>query len=256
MHNIKFISIFAGFGFFISFICGLFSKSKFLIVLLRAFIFAIIFGLLAFLISFLYNKFLNDDSAEDISDGSVGADGTNSSGASSGSRGNLVDFVVQDAELERSDSDNHFVVNDSHQMLNATDVVSNGDSFKNKVEPENNFVPLKNKETVDNFSSKEAVSSSEVVNAPMESVKESIPEISRKSGDDIDTLPDMNSLGFENLAKDNSDSGDENLGGDTGETFVSSVSKSSSSFGSADTAEVKDASLMAKAISSILSDEN
>ena len=68
MRKIKFSCIFAGAGFLISFVFGLFSGRDIGLVLLRAIIFALIYALIGFGISFLYEKFLSDDSSDLSSD--------------------------------------------------------------------------------------------------------------------------------------------------------------------------------------------
>ena len=61
MQNLKFLSISAGIGFVLSLVCGFFSHSSFSRIFLIALLFACIFGILGFIISFIYNKFLNLD---------------------------------------------------------------------------------------------------------------------------------------------------------------------------------------------------
>lgn len=250
MLNIKFISIFAASGFIFSFLTGLFSKSKIYIILLKALIFGIIFGVIALLISYLYNKFLKDDSGSEFVSDSNGP-----SVQTPETKGQRVDFVVQDEDFAKSDSENHFVVGDNHQMLNNTDI-----SPEKKAESpkeSDKFVPLKDFESVTNFSSKEAVPSASVVSESQEQSAGFADFASQnnevESDDKLDTLPDMNTFTFsDDSDKDSSE--DEEIE-DTGDTFGSSVS-SGSSRKKDSPVQVQDASLMAKAISSILSDEN
>jgi len=278
MQNIKFVSIFAACGFVFSFLCGLLSKSKFYIILIRALIFGVVFGLLALLISFLYNKFLKDDSS-DLSEGAGVDSGSAAPAGKTETRGNRVDFVVRDEELGKGESENHFVVGENHQMLNSTDISSSNStsSFENLNAAGNStasagnspstggnsasdnaskFVPLKNFETVSNFSGKEASSSD---NAAANASGSNSGIIRRENtnanlDDSIDTLPDMGGFSFES-SSGKASSDDDVVVGDTGESFGSSIS---TSFRSNDdnVADVKDASLMAKAISSILSNED
>lgn len=266
MLNIKFISIFAAGGFIFSFFIGLFSKSKIYVILLRALIFAIIFGVVALLISYLYNKFLNEDSASDLTP-ETGSPST----TSPETKGQKVDFVVQDEEFTKSDSENHFVVGENHQMLNNTDISSNQ---KNEMETvasggnvnsvenstSNNsekFVPLKNFETVTNFSGREAVPAASV-SPENQDVKPSSNFASdsqndRDLGDNIDTLPDMNSFSFSDGSEEDGDSGE--VLEDTDDSFGASVSTGTNRK-TEHSGEVQDASLIARAISSVLSGEN
>lgn len=267
MLNIKFISIFAASGFIFSFFVGLFSKSKIYVILLRALIFGIIFGVIALLISYLYNKFLNDESGSDLTTDTASSSTT----TNPETKGQRVDFVVQDEEFARSESDNHFVVGEKHQMLNNNDF--SGDAKSDVKTPASDgmggtaedtsssntekFIPLKNFETVSNFSSKEAVPSAVISSANQEE-KPLLNETSETRngndfGDNIDTLPDMNSFSFSNDSEKDSDDGEVIEG--TDDSFVSSVSTGANKK-SEYSGEVQDASLMAKAISSILSGEN
>ena len=65
MRSTKTIGLFAACGFVLSFVAGLFSHSSILSVLLKALITAVIFGLLGFGISFVFNKFLSDGNSGD-----------------------------------------------------------------------------------------------------------------------------------------------------------------------------------------------
>ena len=239
MEGLKLSCVFAGCGFLLSFIFGLFSRTSILSVLLKALLFGILFGVLGFCISFIFEKFLYDDSinefSTDISQGESGA----SAMSASGSKGQIVDITIQDEELEKSESDNHFMVGDNHQMLHDTDLSA-------KVKPESTtetqpgFVPLKNFETINNISGKEAVS-------PDSGSAEKSKAAETVMDGGIDTLPDMNNLVYE----DNSSAGSNEEGLNT--VFDSTTSIQSSK---GEVPEIKDAALMAKAISSVLSDEN
>ena len=60
MRSAKYIGLFAACGFVLSFVSGLFSHSSILSILLKALIFALIFGVVGLGISFVYSKFLSD----------------------------------------------------------------------------------------------------------------------------------------------------------------------------------------------------
>lgn len=241
MKGMKFISSFAVAGFILSFLFGLFSHTSFTSVILKALLFGIIFGILGFAINFIFQKFLADDSG-DFSNDDTSEDG-NAVVRQPSSKGQIVDITIQDEELEKSEGDNHFVVGDNHQMLSEADV-------KERNHPQNDenqaqgFVPLKNFEKLNDLSGKEAVRPDSV------SSDNSVVSISGSSADsNIDTLPDMNRLNF---ASEDEDS-EEELDTSTDSDFVSSANAHRNSD---EVPEIKDAALMAKAISSVLSDEN
>ena len=269
MRNIKLISIFAAIGFALSFLFGLISRAKIYIILLRALIFAIVFALIGFLISFLVKKFLvSDDGDIDISPNPEAESGEVSS------KGHKVDFVVQDDELDRSESENHFIVGDNRQMLNNSDfnsasnanlqnLIENDKKADIKVENANSeekssFVPLRTAETVVNFSGKEAKFSDQT-RIKTESESKSPPNLIKdknlNNDEEIDVLPDMSSMDFSSAAKNNSENVSDNQGDSIVNSLGDSSSLSSSRKNSSAEIEIKDASLMAKAISSVLSGE-
>lgn len=234
MRGLKISGIFAACGFFLSLIFGLFSHTSFISVLLKALIFAICFGILGFVIDFIFDKFLLDESVITSNDGNQ----STSTGNDTPTKGQLVDITIEDEELAQSSSDNHFVVSDNHQMLNDSDITN-----KKSVEPEqkeenkdNGFIPLKSLETMKNFSGTEAVKP--------ESVSSTVSHTEDNSKG-LDTLPDMNNLSFEN-----NNSGFEDT--ETDSEFVSSANMNKNN---GEPPEIKDAALMAKAISSVLSGE-
>jgi len=256
MRSAKSIGLFAACGFILSFVSGLFSHSSILSVLIKALIFAVVFGLLGLGISFIFNKFLSDGSGGDFQ-GEYTADVAPAAAASS-SLGQNVDITIQDEELRPSESENHFVVGDNHQMLNDSDVRNSGSAASEKSSAQG-FVPLRNFETVKNFSGKEAVIPAEAV-AVEKPVESSAPAEAQtttaavnfgtnNADGGIDTLPDMENFVF----SESSGSGDDSSDADTESEFVSSSGYHKKNDGPA---EVQDAALMAKAISSVLSDEN
>lgn len=252
MKNIKFVAICAASGFILSLICGFFSKSGFLHIFLIALLFAFIFAGLAFGISFVYDKFLTVESLSPEvagTDSADGPDGISRPGAKP-VLGQHVDLVIQEEELENSGNQNHYDVGENHQMLNDGDYAHDENTEKeNIVVPKNEFVPVRNKETVTNFSGSEAITPAESDNR-----MEAIAAQEEKNGGDLDVLPDMSELNV----------GSASDGGD-GETIVLSDAdaderefvSSATNYKSSDIkeTEIGDASLMAKAISSILSEE-
>lgn len=250
MRNIKFISIFAACGFVLSFVFGLFSHSSFLLILLRALLCSVIFVVLGLLISFIFQRFLLDSNtlgfeSEDVND-SQQKNSTNSK-----KPGQVIDVVVEDEELPASESDNHFVVGSNAQMLKKTDI---GETLGNNRGDDNSanssFVPLKGFE---NVSQAPAQGSSDVT-SPKEGVKsndDNGKDVEQSiSDDDLDVLPDM-----ENLSVTDEEDDSNNVSQPYTDTeFVSSANfnKKSGSSGP----DIKDAALIAKAISTALSEEN
>jgi len=255
MRSAKYIGLFAVCGFILSFASGLFSHSSILSVLLKALIFALVFGLLGFGISLIYSKFLSDGSGEYQSDYTTD---TSSAPVANSALGNNVDITIQDEELKPSESDNHFVVGDNHQMLNESDVRNSERNTAEAQASEEGFVPLRKFETVKNFSGKEAVIPSEAIaseekqeSSTEEQTPVAAPSSSAAFNDEggIDTLPDMENFVFSESSGSESDD-DSDTGSESEFVSMGSSKKNSGP------AEVQDAALMAKAISSVLSDEN
>ena len=248
MRGLKVVVPFAACGFLLSFVAGLFSHSSFLSILLKALIFALVFGLLGFGISFLFKKFLSDGTGADFQS-EYTAD-SSAAPAGNSALGQNVDITIQDEELRPSESENHFVVGDNHQMLNDSDVRNKGNAAQ---EPDSSqgFVPLRNFETVQNLSGKEAVIPSEAIASEAAPEKSAPVNIETNIEGGIDTLPDMENFVYSDASE--SGSNDDDSDAVTESEFVSSVSSNKKNDGPA---EVQDAALMAKAISSVLSDEN
>lgn len=243
MRGIKIGSVFAICGFLVSFVSGLFSHTSILSILLKALICAVSFGLLGFLVDLVFTKFLAGEGGQEFS--SEGTHEFKSAGAKQNTTGNLVDITIEDEDLEKSSSDNHFVLSESHQMLHDSDLENQQVASENNAsEKENGFVPLKNFETLKSLTGKEAVHpESTVVNMS------GTGSGSSSKNDGLDVLPDMNNLTLE--SDDNSSTDDSDVS--TDDEFVSSTNVHKHSD---EPTEIKDASLMAKAISSILSGED
>lgn len=240
MRNLKFIIMSAAGGFLLSLFFGIFSHSSFFKVLLTALICAVVFALLGAGIQFLYSKFLDVETSGSFESSSTGAS------KSSSSTGSTVDLVVQDEELVQTGNSNHYEVGDNHQMLNESDI-SKKNNFQNFENQNGEFVPLRNSESYKNISGTEAVS-----NAFYDAASKSENKNTEVSSNDLDVLPDMGVF-----AKSESTSSNESSENSSYNTFEESSSfvKSIDTSGDDSTAEIKDASLMAKAISSILADE-
>lgn len=247
MKNIKFVSFSAGAGFILSLTFGIFSKSGILKVFLTALVFALIFAVLGFGLTFVYEKFLSLDSSE------IDSTKSTESKPVSSSVGNNVDIVIEDQELERSGSNNRFNVGENRSMLNTSDVVtSNNSSSDNSSVAEDsksNFIPVRNLETLTNISGTEAVKPSAVANKSAE-----ISESSSSKNDDLDVLPDFGNLGMPATPMSSFSSSANDSIDEFSDTESSSVYTSKRN--DVDTDKFQNTELIAKAISTVLSDES
>ncbi len=239
MHKVKVISGCATFGFILSFVFGLFSHSKFYFILLKALIFALVFALVGLLISIVFSKFLDDDSPSEF--------------ASSDDSGNTqkqgANLVVVDQEFERGDSENHFVVGEKHQMLNENDIEHTDDSTADKKNSDSGFVPLRNTETVNNISGTESVKAASQASSTAYADSSVVKNTDSAISEGLDTLPDMENFNFESKPLNVVTSSDDSV---SSSSFgFSSEKKEAEGKGM----EEQDAELMAKAISSVLSEE-
>lgn len=244
MSNIKNVLIFAVSGFIISFFFGFFSGSPFFRIFLKALLFGGIFAFLGFLITFVYDKFLKIDSVTENAD--LNKMDTDSTEQEKSVLGRNVDITIKDEELEQSEDSNTYVVSGNHQMLTDGDMAAQNNESSEK---ESSFVPIRFAETVENISSVESKTVQETVrNEQINSEKDVTMQNLAASQQDaeLDVLPVMGDISSSSAFSESTfDSKSEN----------ESVDFSSSNFGSNDESDIKDASLMAKAISSILSSE-
>lgn len=253
MKNFKFVTIFSVAGFILSLLFGLFSGASFGKVILTALIFAVIFAVLSFAISFIYTKFLYIEDAGDYeasADGTVNLNGDADIPVKNDKVGQHVNLVIQDEALEQTGSQNHYDVGENHQMLNDSDYVHQNYNQSDDVPVQKNeFIPIRNLETINNFSGSESMT-------PEDSEKRravAAEQENTANEKSVDVLPDMSEFVVSN--------GDETqeeqtiVLSDADNAGISNIE--SNSIKSSDTGEVeiKDASLMAKAISSILAEE-
>lgn len=247
MKNIKFVFFSAGAGFILSLTFGIFSKSGILKVFLTALVFALIFAVLGFGLTFVYEKFLSLDSSE------IDSTKSTESKTVSSSVGNNVDIVIEDQELERSGSNNRFNVGENRSMLNTSDVVTsnNSSSVNSSIaeDSKSNFVPVRNLETLTNISGTEAVKPSAVANKSAE-----ISESSSSKNDDLDVLPDFGNLGMPATPMSSFSSSANDSIDEFSDTESSSVYTSKRN--DVDTDKFQNTELIAKAISTVLSDES
>ncbi|MBQ9494549.1 MAG: hypothetical protein IJR50_02785 [Treponema sp.] len=186
MKKLKFVISFAAFGFLLSFLFGLFSRSGIVRILLVALIFCAIFAVLGFVIQLLLDTILHVDNVQAASSVAIGSVAPKT--------GSHVDIVVQDEALPTDENAPQFFVGENHQMLNEEDyddgsvhgfAKTQSDADSEKEMPSGNvdtihelgnvastapiekktadgegFVPVPLQETVQNMSSKEAGTSS------------------------------------------------------------------------------------------------
>ncbi|HAH63348.1 MAG TPA: hypothetical protein DCL73_14770 [Treponema sp.] len=255
MKNSKFIFGFAACGFLLSFVAGLFSHSGFGHIILMAAVFAVVFGALAFFIQFLMDGVLSIDGQ------TVPAE---AAAESVPKTGGVVDITIQDEELPAEENSPQFFVGDNHQMLNKNDYSAEGSDdtgfsrqsessiadvdtiqeadtavpesksseIGGEADSDDGFVPVPLQETAKNMSGAESVSPSDddIINLEDDTLDE-LPELKdlKPAGaadyDDVDVVEDSD---FSNA-------------GDTKKTDVKN--------------EIKDATIMAKAISTVLAKE-
>lgn len=282
MKGKKFIVGFSAFGFLLSLFSGFASVGNtFGRIIMHAFIFALVFALLAILINFVSTKFLSGDS-----DGSSDFSGGQPSSESTGSS-HSVDIVVQDEELPAGENDSQFVVGPNRQMLVPDDAAevkgeqgaADSDGGENppaqtvsvsSVESavrnanaagslsaapadvaNNGFVPVSLGETPVNVAGVEAKSHDDIKKEEKSSFPASpVPVLGSDEGE-LDSLPDLEDLSGYTVSAapmlfQSDDSVEE---GDYSETL------SSSGISAEEVTDGKDAELMAKAISTLLAKE-
>ena len=268
MKNIKFIIGFSIFGFLLSFVSGFASNLTFFKMLLNAFIFLFVFAFLGAAIVFIWDKFLSSEfqNAEYSSSKTVNP---------SKSAGQTVDITIQDEALQNDDNASQFYVGSNHQMLTKEDVNGKTNSDSSNLEQSNSsqkndswgsdiktvtansekqddstannagFVPVALAENPGNISSNEAKSGLEYKNIDNSSMN------NESSGSvELDVLPDLQEL--QNIQEMTSSKDVQEAPSVESTGFV--VEDAKKAVSEANT-ESKDAALMAKAISTLLSKE-
>ncbi|MCQ2591493.1 MAG: hypothetical protein MJ188_01805 [Treponema sp.] len=274
MKIVKVVSVSAAIGFLLSLFFGFFSHSGFLHIFLTALIFAVVFAVLSVAIYFVYDRFLADSSASSLGgeDGGLSsspkAAGAVTGGSSRGSTGHVVDITIAESDLEQTGNANHYAVGEHKQMLNPEDYSEQKEAASTEIprNPRDEFVPLRREETVDNFSGTESIApgasrtknASDAGNsgfqaASLTALSSGFSNLNTDSSDGTDVLPDMGDMSrFVSESEESEDSdSDESMSNE------SSTGSYSSGFSSRnqDSSSIKDAPLIAKAISSILAEE-
>lgn len=114
MKNYKLTIACAATGLVLSFVVGLFSRISFGTIILRSFIFAIIFAVLAVALQFLFSTVFSSSSVVDSSDSSESVSGKKMTGS-------IVDITLPDEELPQEMGASNFYVGTNHPMLNESD---------------------------------------------------------------------------------------------------------------------------------------
>lgn len=250
MKKSRYIIGFTIFGFLISFFFGLFSKSGFGTILIKALVFSVIFGLLGFAVSFVFGNFLESDANSSIS--------TEPKSPSSGKSEHKVDIMVQDEELPSDGATQAFNVGSNHSMLNQSDLETETENKDNVSEKEQNavtsankeatssFVPISSGENLSNFSGTEAKSLNEV-EKDGSNKKEPSSKTPASVSDDLDELDNLPDLGDIPTSSDILPTQEEQMVEDSDFSKNGASSKDVDSF-----ARGEDSALMAKAISTLL----
>lgn len=242
-------------------------------MVLETLLFTVLFAVLGFGISFLFGKFLDVDS-----DSSAETEGVS---PRTDRNGQTVDLIIKDEDLPSDEGTGQYVVGSSHQMLTkddvrgvsaspagaqnayareqaVTDQVKNdvnvtGDFASGSAGADKEFVPVRNLETLYNVSGKEAVTRDNP--APARDAPQMSDEATYAAeAEELDTLPAMDNLGFESSTP--SRGGEEGVNNDTDFATAGSSGGSSRRRSEESAPEVKDAPLLAKAISTILANES
>lgn len=264
MINQKAIGGFAACGFFLSFLTGIISKNAFLIILLRSFLFAVIFCVLAAGISFLFNKFLADETS--LSENS--ADSSNSKIQKTGEN---VNIVVGDDNFEDDDTAPKFFVENNKETFQNDEAA--GSVTKSQAADLNAESRVAEKPSDSQINSTSEKTSFEPVNlAQMQNVERNNSEVQRQeipsnkgdssnkvnsfadgsAIDNIDELPDIEDIS--DSVKNNSNS---DIIGDSDFATSGGNGTSGTVFPDGTQANSANASLIAQAIRTALKrDEN
>ena len=116
--NKKIIGFAAVCGFVLSFLTGVIAKNPVLAIFLRSLIFAAVFSVLSFAISFLFSKFLADDSKGVYFEPDSSQ---NSPQSKQQKNGDNVDIVITDEGLEDDESSPKFFVENNRPGLSEDD---------------------------------------------------------------------------------------------------------------------------------------
>lgn len=171
MEKIKSVAIFSALGFVLSFISGFFSHGSFVRIFFTAIFVALIFALLGFVISIVFERLLNFSDSENAS----------SSQADEKAVGSKVDIVLEDEALPQGDKVAQFAVGENHQMLKPEDFESRAEQEAKAQKKDSGFVPIGLTENAERLQGKEA------------NVK-SVAKGDAKKDETLDELPNLEHL--------------------------------------------------------------
>lgn len=273
MINFKIVSISAISGFILSFLVALFSGISFVIILLRALGFGLVFGSIAMLIQFLSAKFLSVDSSFKIQSAQP------DSKENEPHLGNKVNITIPAEDLSEDSDGPQFIINNDFKMIKDGDVENYAESKTSSVN-EDEKVPSKdatssdsetkienikaqNREATNVSSNAEKentgfkpISLGNVFNhlkksdeGESENIESSSGDASSNESDELDELPDIEEL----TSSQRSSNGDSFIqNSDFAENGAVSASSSHITDG---LSGGKDTTLMAEAIRTILTKE-
>ncbi|MCQ2596264.1 MAG: hypothetical protein MJ181_00320 [Treponema sp.] len=242
-----------------------------------------VFAGLGFGVSILNRKFLSVDGDSQ----SLGAGDSGEKTGSGDRKGQAVDLVVRDEDLPSDEVTGQYIVSSGRSMLTPDDVrqvsaapaqaqaaYSRADAVKaanktaatteggaqlsdfsgSQTDTEKQFVPVRNLETLYNVSGKESVQPGTPAGKSETSVQKPAPSSSDRTftaeDEDLDVLPSMEDMGDLDSAPSGSSYGESGVNTES-DFALSGVSRKA-----ADETVIQDAPLMAKAISTILSNES
>lgn len=233
----------------------------------------------------MFGKFLDVD-------GESSAGTHDAEGSTADKKGQSVNLVIKDEDLPSEEGTGQYEVGSNHQMLNAEDIRGVTGHFSNaqnayaqqsadssrldEIKKENNhaadsaaenfvretefkngapdgdkeFVPVRNLETLYNVSGKEALTKENPASVNQGTSSEE-PAFTAED-EELDTLPTMDDLGIEGSSTDSY--GEEGVNTDS--DFATTSGGGSRRSVPENAPEVKDAPLLAKAISTILANES
>lgn len=260
MKNAKFNIACASFGFLLSLVVGIITRASFGVLLLRAFIFALVFAAISFGLQIVFKTVLSTEEQSDSL--SQPEDG--------GKPGSVVNITLQEEELPVENDAQRFFVGENHQMLNEDDY---GHAINETVaDAEHAGSPQHIDMTMDDEATEIDAASPRFASGG-DSSSGNVAQQSAPQQTGFTAAP------LQNVAKSSASGGSDNLpdisglgeisggsGAETNDTVASepvepvarsaSVSRSSSASNISATVNVSDAALMAKAISTALASDS
>lgn len=171
MNTVKGAAIFGALGFFLSFVSGLFSHGSFLRIFFTAFLCALIFAVLGFVISVVVSRLL----------ASAGLETFSPSQDKEKTVGSKVNIVVEDEVLPQGDASAQFAVGKNRQMLKPEDFESQDEREAAEEKKDSGFVPIGLEKGVEHLQGKES------------NVK-TATKGEEKKDETLDELPDLTNL--------------------------------------------------------------